>query len=456
MKIVLKSTKDNIQPDWGWTLYFITMFCFYQHTYIQLAAQLFIIGYVFIKKLYQNVFQNVVKLKFSRTMLADLFFYLTWMGLLVLALYISGKTYAIYHFFDSNTVLTVFRVFAIGFAMFYYCDTKEIALSIIEAMVLGVFTMCVLILFITPPSSYFDATIETGFGSKLSYHRNQVGASTASMFITSYYLQKYAKFKGGYAFAIFFVFITVLTGSRGSMLQLAIEVAFILLINGNFVVFFFFVIALGLGLLLVLKVPILYDNIWVRFMNAAETLSGDNISDGSTMGREYYKEIAWKMFLRHPWRGYGVDGFKGYLYFHPIYKGQYLPAVYSHCNFSELMSSLGVIGLLIWYIPTFSTLIKSLTKIRYSKLMEMSFILLFALIVLDYARIPWTAHITSYPYIVLYALIRLLNREIKQNNKKVKKQNKITNNKEMEKSQNEPEAKDKPAFSIALKEETVE
>lgn len=453
MKIVLKSTKDNIQPDWGWTLYFVTMFCFYQYTYIQLAIQFFIIGYVIVKKLYQNVFQNVVKLKFSNTMLADLFFYVVWLGIITAMLYISGETYAVYKFPDSNTALTLFRVFVIGFMMFYYCDTTEIALSVIEAMAVGVFVMCVLILLITPPSSYFDSTVETGFGEKLSHHRNQVGAITASMFIACYYLGKFAKFKPGFFFAAFFVFITILTGSRGGMLQLAIEVAFILLLNGNFVVFFFFVIGIGTGLLLVLKVPVLYDNIWVRFMNAADTLSGENVSDTSTMGREYYKEIAWKMFLKRPVRGWGVDGFKGYLSRHPIYKGRYLPAKYSHCNFSELMSSLGSIGLVLWYIPTFRMLFGILRKIRKNKYFEMLFVWLLALVILDYARIPWATHMGMYPYIAIFILGRHLIREYSRKKEKVHKLAP-----QIEKAETEAETideeKPKSTFSIKIKEET--
>lgn len=420
MKIVFKSNQDVIQPDWGFTLFFTGMACLYKFTYIQLALQFFIIAYVFVKKLTQTNTRNSVEMNLTRAKVNDILFFCIWLGIIAAMLYISGETYAIYKFRVTNTALTTFRIFTIGLVIFYYIDSKEMALSLLEAFVIGTFVMSAVILMITSPSSYFDASMDAGFGEKLAQHRNQVGAACATSFIMSYYLQKYARFKVGYMFAAFFAIVTVLTGSRGGMLQLVMELFFILFLNGNFVALFFFIVLGGITVLIIKNVPILYENVWVRFMNAADTLSGNSNADGSTLGREYYKEIAWKMFQRHPIRGYGVDGFKGYLATHPIYKGSYLPAVYSHCNFSELMSSLGIIGLLSWYLPTFSIMIRNIAKMKYNKFFEMSFVAIFAMTILDYARIPWASHLGCYPFILIFALSRHLSREYIIKKEKVK------------------------------------
>lgn len=405
MKITLQSTDEHIVPDWGFTLYFVGMFCFYKHTYFQLAIQLFIIAYVLVKKITQNVSDNVIKYKFSKPAMENLIFYLAWTGMLTFMLYISRQTYAVYKYETSNVLLTMFRIFVIGFVIFYYAETKVTALSVVEAMVVGVFAMSILVMAITPPSAYFNASSVDGFGALIAQHRNQIGAACATAFMLSYYLRRYAKFYGGYFICAFLVIVAVLSGSRGALVQLAIEVLLMLFFNGNFIALFVVLILGGSALVIIRNVPILYDNIWLRFMNAADTLTGGEATDGSTLTRQYYKEIAWMMFKRHPIRGYGLDGFRGYLVYHPVYKGLYIPAKYSHCNFSELMSSLGAIGLSIWYIPTFTLLIKGIKRIKFSRYIEMATIILSSLIILDYARIPWSSHLGMYMYFAVYIIL---------------------------------------------------
>lgn len=431
MKIVLRSSKDHIQPDWGFLLYFTGMFTMYKFTYFQLAIQLLIIAYVFIKKLYKNNVRNNVKMKLNYDTIMDLVMFCLWLGMLAFMLYFSRETYAIYRFADSSTALTMLRIFTIGFIMVYYIRDMATALSVLESMVLAVAIMCFVVMIITPPSAYFVASDTDGFGSKIAQHRNQIGAATATMFLANNYLQKYAKFKLGYLLGPFFIIIVLLTGSRGSMLQLMIEIILILLFNGDFIKLFFLGLAIGGVVLIIINIPALYENVWVRFMNAADVVANGGTADSSAVGRQLYKEIALKMFQNHPLRGYGTDGFKGYLTVHPFYNGYYLPAVYSHCNYAELMSCFGIIGLVIWYVPILTLIIRSLYYRKASKYLEMTFILLLAMSMLDQARIPWSTHLGTYPFIIAFIIIRVGIREykIKLHQYQAEKKNKSKQNK---------------------------
>lgn len=403
----------NVTPDWAWFLYFAVMFCLYGHTFIQLGIQLFIIGYVIIKQIVNY------RITLKENVIRNLTFLTMWLGLLVFLLWISRYTFAEYILSNSNTVLTVFRCFAIGAAMFLYADTSEKAISILQSYALAGVVMGVAVLLTTPLSEYFQAGDE-GFGTAIGQHRNQVGAVGAGMTFVCIYLKQYTNFKYGYWLSAFFAVLTLLTGSRGAIIQLLIMFFLIVIVDKNLykmlTKIIVFVLAIAVVLLLVRNVPILYENIWVRFGDMSSTLSGEELADTSTLAREYFKEIAWIMFKQKPILGWGVDGFKSYLIKNPFYKGYFLASVYSHCNFTELAVSLGIVGLLVWYVPTFSIVAKGFKYRDSHPFMKIMFFWLISLIVLDYARIPWTAHITIYQYFLVFLLILLLMNDIKTEN----------------------------------------
>ena len=407
-KLNLKSTNQNIVPDIGWLIYFTGMFCLYKFTYFQLAIQIGIILYSFFYK----TFKDNYKIRIRYSTVRNLIFLCMWFGLLLVMLFISSKTYAVFKDSGSNTVLTTFRMFTIGLAMYYYADDTKAALSVMESMVIATFLMFVLVMIVTPPSMYFVATTANqteGFGSRIAQHRNSIGCIGASMFIACYYLSKYSNFKPGKFICFFYVIVIVLSGSRSGLIQLAMEIALIMLFNANFSTFVIFALSVCLGLAVIRYVPILYENIWLRLIDAADTVTTGTEADSSAATRQYYKEIAWNMFLEKPFLGWGVDGFRGYLYYHPVYKNVYLTAVYSHCNYSELMSCLGIAGLAIWYIPELVLYFKCIRNIKKNKYLEMAFILFSCVLVLDYAKIPWSSHIYIYPYYMFLLIILLFS-----------------------------------------------
>lgn len=400
--ISLSNEKVNIKPDWAFFVYFSVMFTLYTHTYIQLGIQIFIIAYVFLKKFLLNVY-TIRKIDIKK-----LVFYFVWFGLLVLAFALSRKFWAPYILVGSKSLISYLRCFAIGLALFLYVDSREKALSVLESFLLAGAVLGATAILTTPINEYFQAGT-TGFGTRIGQHRNQIGSLAAPMALASLYLKRYSNFKYGYWFIGFFVILTVLTGSRGSILQLIIIVGLFVSMDNNFfrILFKMTLFALGatLVILLIKNVPVLYDNIWSRFDDMITTMSGTEVADASTLGRGFYREIAWTLFKKRPWLGWGVDGFTCYLYNNPVYNGVYIRAVYAHCNFAELASDLGMLGLLIWYIPTFSMLIISLKYIRKSPFMEMCVYWLISMIILDYARIPWSSHLGIYLYFVVFLLI---------------------------------------------------
>lgn len=88
-----------------------------------------------------------------------------------------------------------------------------------------------------------------------------------------------------------------------------------------------------------INVPILYDSIGYRFESLLSVFSGEGIVDVSTRNRLAMMKSGLELWLQSPILGHGIDSFKVVSSF----------GVYSHNNFIELLSGVGVIGFAIYY-----------------------------------------------------------------------------------------------------------
>lgn len=411
MESSVPTTKySNVRPNWMFFIYFSVMFVLYMQTYIQLAIQLFIIAYVVLTKFYDG------KIVFRKHTLSNAVFICMWFGVFTVLLFLSSQLWAYSHLDGSRTMIGIFRCFVIGFVIFVYADTTEKALSVMQSFALASVVMGIAAMITTPVSQYFQAGDE-GFGQVIGQQRNLIGAVSTYMVFTCYFLKKYTDFKYGYVLTAFFVMLSIITGSRSSLVQLVILLVMFVVFDKNYfrmITKLLAVILVGTIVVLLLRnVPILYDNIWVRFEDMFTTISGDEVADASTLGRQFYREIAFEMFKEKPILGWGLDGFTCYLRDYPIYKGYYIEAVYSHCSWAEIMASLGIVGLIVWYIPNFYVLIINMKHFNYHPLMKYSCFLLISLLIMDYARLPWMSHPGCYQFFVLFVLILDLTRDAK-------------------------------------------
>lgn len=417
MKNSIPSTKySNVRPNWMFFIYFSVMFVLYMQTFIQLGIQLFIIAYVVLTKFYDG------KIVLKKRTLSNACFITLWFGLFTLLLFLSSQLWAYSHLEGSRTMIGVFRCFAIGFAIFVYADTTERALSVMQSFALASVVLGIAAMVTTPVSQYFQAGDE-GFGQVIGQQRNLIGAVSTYMIFTSYFLKKYTDFKYGYFLTAFFIMLSIITGSRSSLVQLVILLVMFIVFDKNYfrmITKLLGVIFIGSIVVIMLRnIPILYENIWTRFEDMFTTMSGDEVSDASTLGRQFYREIAWNMFKERPILGWGLDGFTCYLRDYPIYKGYYIEAVYSHCSWSEIMASLGAVGLIVWYVPNFYVLIINMKNFNYHPLMKYTCFLLISLLIMDYARLPWMSHPGCYQFFVLFVLILNLTRDAKSYKKQI-------------------------------------
>ena len=400
---------NNVKPNTAFTIYFVAMFCLYTNTYIQLIAQLGIIVYVALPILNS--------LRIPKQKLKNMPFYFGWFGLLTLSLYVS-KYWAYDVYAGSRTMITVFRIFVIGLVMFYWINSKQKALSILCSFVIGCAVMGAVAV-VTSAS----AIGTTSFGEVIGQHRNQIGAVAAPLTIVCYFLKKEFGMRYGNVLSVYFAILTLCTGSRSSILQMIIIMLLIVLFSevniSKKIYKLFMMLFCGLvAIIIIQNIPYFNIVIWSRIDAAIKTVLGIEIADTSALGRDYYKTIAFNMFLERPFLGYGLDGFVCFVRDNPYIMGSAsrLAAVYAHCNYAELAADLGLLGLSIWYIPIIKQIVKTI-KIRKKNLWAGCLFGVFVSMVLfDYSRIPWETHLIMYLFFIVILLIRFEYENLETNN----------------------------------------
>ena len=390
--------EEKIYPNIAFALYFSTMFCLYTHTYIQLFSQIGIILYTLVI--------IIRRAKILKRTMKILVFYLLWYGLFLLMMYIS-KRWAFSINANSKTILTVFRILIIGMFIILYADTNKRVFQLLLSFLFGCAILGLVFLITTILSGGTLGTNTAGL--VIGQHRNQVGAVTAPATFICYYLGKIYYMKHSKEITIFFLVLTLLTGSRTSILQLVLIYAFIALFTERGITktvkkTLQFILALFFSAVIIYEIPFFFFFFWERIINALLTLSKVHVFDRSVQGREAYKRIALMMFLKKPILGYGLDGFSNYLREYPTIIGWHLSAVQSHCNYAELAADFGVLGLMIWYIPVLKWLCIVYKGRRKNDWCGCLFGVITSMNVLDYSRIPWDTHLVMYLFIIMLLL----------------------------------------------------
>jgi hypothetical protein len=193
--------------DPAFAIYYTVMFILYSFTYIQLAVQIFIIGFVLLDYLLKR------RLHIRRNVMRNVFFLLGWFGLFTLLAALS-QGWAVSVKQDSNTLLTLFRILAIGLALFLYVDSYERAIAVIKSFIFASLIMSVVDL-ATPPLSEDGKAGAEGFGPLIGQHRTPVGAGMAALILICLQLNKYEHFRWGKPLAVFFLISLFCSGSRG-------------------------------------------------------------------------------------------------------------------------------------------------------------------------------------------------------------------------------------------------
>lgn len=151
------------------------------------------------------------------------------------------------------------------------------------------------------------------------------------------------------------VLLMIMTGTRSALVILFIGTYILYCFQKprQFVYRSLFILCvLMLGIYALMNISTLYNLIGYRIETILSFLKGQEITESSFNTRNSFTTLAYRYFMEKPLTGYGLDTFK-------TLKGSY--GVYSHSNYMELLFSLGIPGLVLYY-SSFVFLIKNVIK----------------------------------------------------------------------------------------------
>lgn len=251
----------------------------------------------------------------------------------------------------SNTMIQIFGV-SLGLIQ-QLKDKKDIS-NFLKLIHLSIVYTATYLVIRTP----FEVFGTDRIGDITGLHANAIGARLATgVLLGLYFFTEVKKYRWFYMITtIVFSVLVLLTGSRKSISMILICVFVYVvfykskqqnaenLIKKMLLVFSMIVLLIMLWYLM-MNVEFFYNVIGIRFEAMLNTFLGTD-TDGSMNERAFYAEKAYELFKQHPIIGYGGNNFSQYMR-----EIGYSHISYSHNNFAELLSTLGIIGTSIFYVP---------------------------------------------------------------------------------------------------------
>ncbi|MBO5629240.1 MAG: O-antigen ligase family protein, partial [Aeriscardovia sp.] len=189
------------------------------------------------------------------------------------------------------------------------------------------------------------------------------------------------KYKGKYLYAILFLFVFILlSGTRKSIITIAVIVGgFMMLRNAknilrNAVIVLILFVALYF---ILMKIPAVYDMIGNRFESLFSFMEGGD-TDDSTKTRDRFIEYALLFWADSPIWGNGLNSF-GILYG--------IEDTYSHNNYVELLCSVGLVGMVSYYLMYLFSLFKLITIKKNREIFTFTVCLIISILLKDYALV---------------------------------------------------------------------
>jgi len=253
----------------------------------------------------------------------------------------------------------------------FITDEKKLK-SVIKIIILSAIYMCIRILL-----SDMGLRGTEAFGSVTGIYFNRIALILDyGIFLCIYMYKKENKKSYLLPIPLFFLLI-YFTGSRKSLLMPFVFIFLFMFLSmgkdmNKIIKTFFATIILFITVIFVINVnPVLESRIMDLYNSIVE---GETTTDGSIIEREYFRETAFEMFKESPIKGHGANSFRAYLTYI-----NYRHVTYCHCNFLELLATVGLIGFSLYYVMYFWILCKGLSHFKKDNL-EKVFVISFIIV----------------------------------------------------------------------------
>jgi len=150
-------------------------------------------------------------------------------------------------------------------------------------------------------------------------------------------------------------------------------------------------------LFMIMHIDLLYQIIGRRMEALLQFVRAEEYDDGSISSRMDYIRLAWTHAQERPVLGHGLDCFRLL---------RYSSGTYSHCNYVELLYSLGWVGTILYYCPFVYGIVRMVTQYQRRRLVVIIAAgLLIPFIICDYFNVTYFDRISLLiPAITLMAV----------------------------------------------------
>ena len=282
--------------------------------------------------------------------------------------------------------VNVLQVFLIGFVTYGYLDDENKVDALLKAFVLGGLLLLIRLLLVTPARVWLSGE---RVGPAIGYNANDVGNKAAISAIIALCLARQSKKERKTAYFLAFGILTALVLFSGSRKALLAVVAAILLLNTvglkdkrkMILVVAAMGVLLALGYYFIMTNDVLYETIGRRVETMIDVLFHGGSEAKSIDLREKYISIAWQLIKQHPVFGIGLGA---YHYVSGV-------GVYSHCDYTEVACSYGLIGALIYFAPQLVLTVRLAARRRRSDKDNLFLILLIILLITYITMVMYTS-----------------------------------------------------------------
>jgi len=212
----------------------------------------------------------------------------------------------------------------------------------------------------------------------------------------------------------------LLTGSRKSFLFVFMNILIVLFLKNkdNWKKILKFIISASiiilLGYYLTFNIPIFYEILGERIKNLFNFFSHEGTSEGSINTRWIMIKFGYEIFKKRPLFGYGIGNFA-------VAYAQKIGGVftYSHNNFIELLTGIGIFGTIIYYYMQIRLIFILCLNSKYKNLNYYFLAILFSYIVLSVGLIYYYSKHFMIVLILASLVSQLERKDIKGSNESI-------------------------------------
>lgn len=271
------------------------------------------------------------------------------------------------------------QLFGLVFVLNFSIRNKNDVDVYLELVLLSLIYMILLLLLKTPISMWKGQRV----GNAIGLNENDLGVRCVIGVLLSIYFEKKRPILYKVSLVAFFC-IALFSGSRKAMIM--VFMGFFLLfvwkehglkVIRNIVIS---VLIISVAFYAIMNNEILYSVLGYRVqvmlnkfgLGSMVKSIGYTINSYSIEERTLLRNYAFEMFLEKPILGWGGDGFRTHMQVTGLAR-----ATYSHCNYTELLATLGIVGFLIYYVYELRILGRGLMGFIRTKGREMLLVVVF-------------------------------------------------------------------------------